>query len=339
MKLASDRCPFPSQNIRAAAVLVATIAATFLLQTSVHATLIGFDLGDAENYGVIFEGGSSGSTLNINNGAGVGHLGINGNIGIAGTGKLGLAGPLTIDGNIDFAGSVNPSSYTSGDPYVNGNITVNGAISGGHNNVQTDMNSLNTLSQTLGGETGTAITLKSGTTINANAGTLDAQGNRVFTANQTDDLSGGTGVITINGDGSHKVVINVTDNGHGFHAHQVVLTGGLKANDIIWNYAGGNATTLSGGQTLSLNSGYNGAHPDDILTGIFLDPFGTISMDSTELQGHIYGGDTHNMQLVSGEYLISPTPDIETVPDATSTILLLAPGFLLVAAFARKRAV
>src|SRR5260370_40689281 len=70
--------------------------------STAHAT--GFTLGDAANYGVLFEG-AGGNQLSINNPSGLGAN--NGNIGIDLTGVLGLNGPLVINGNVDFANAVN----------------------------------------------------------------------------------------------------------------------------------------------------------------------------------------------------------------------------------------
>ncbi len=152
--------------------------ALFLVEcaSAVHAN--GFTLEDAANYAVLFQGGGN-NQLGINNGAGLdGLAAVNGNIGIDNTspnnGKLQLSGPLVLDGNVNFAGSFVQGTNDNG-PY-SGNITVNGVISGNHSSVHADMLYLNNLSTTLGGETGTNVTITGNQTINASSGIVDASG-------------------------------------------------------------------------------------------------------------------------------------------------------------------
>src|SRR4029077_19651625 len=96
---------------------------------------------DVQNYIVMYEGGSSGAQLSINN---FGTTGIwTGDIGIAGVGKLAASGPGTLNGNINFAAPNTGQASIS-------NTTINGSINFGVSAVQTLMNTLNTLSATLG---------------------------------------------------------------------------------------------------------------------------------------------------------------------------------------------
>jgi hypothetical protein len=213
-----------------------------------------FSLGDAANYAVIFQGGG-GNRLNINNGAGLNHSAVDGNIGIAGTGSLQLSGPLTINGNVDFAGTYVQGTSDNG-PY-SGGITVNGVISGGHANVQTDLtglSGLNSLSTTLGSEAGTSIKIGTGTgytlTVDASAGTVDTSGNSVFTVTAL-NLSNGT--LTIKGDGTHSIVLDIGFSVN-IHPNQIVLTGRLTSDQVLFNLYGGNSATLAGGPALDLNS-------------------------------------------------------------------------------------
>jgi hypothetical protein len=261
----------------------------------------------------------------VNAGAGPSGQAINGNVGVAGTGKLGLSGGggvVLINGNVDFAGTVTPSSLSGGSSYVSG------TISGGQAIVQTAMNYLNTLSATLGGEAGTSISLNSGTVINASAGSIDGSGNSVF---KVTSMNLPNGTVTINGDGVHSVVINFAVVAN-FHAEHVVLTGGLTSDQVLWNFYGGNNATLDGGPTMNLVSGGGSpSHPDNILYGVFLDPYGDISITDTILYGRAFGGDSHNEQIVSGAYINAPpnnNPPPPAVPEPTTFIagtLLLLP--------------
>lgn len=286
-----------------------------------HAGLSGFDLGDADNYGVLFQGGG-GNALNINNGPGIAGLAENGAIGIGGTGSLQLSGPLVLNANIDFAGAVVDNA-----PYT-GNITVNGVISGGHANVQADLNYLNNLSLTLGAEAGTSVAINIGNganqTINASAGAIDASGNRVFNVTSLSTVNGST--LTINGDGTHKVVLNFA-NAASFNG-VIVLTGGLTSDDVLFNVYGGTSATLSGGPTLSINS--NGG----VLNGTFLDPFGEVSIVHSVLDGRLFGGDSHNEQIVSGALINAPATS-PAAPDGGSTLLLMGLGLATLAAARR----
>lgn len=288
-------------------------SAAFVCPTA-HATLQGFNLGDAANYGVIFQG-NGGNQLNVNNPSGLFANTDTANIGIAGTGQLAVSGPLAINGRVDFAGAVNEQGgYNNG-----GNVTISGPVTGGHANVQNDMNSLNALSTMLSGEAGMSVALNAGATINASAGTLDALGDKVFTVSS---INAPNGNLTINGDGSHKVVFNISGGADSnIHFNNIILTGGLTPDDVLFNLFGGDNVGLTGGPTLDLNS--NGG----TLNGVFLDPNGQISLVHTILDGRIYGGDTHNEQLVSGGTMNQPLSP-PSVPDSGSTLVLLGLGCL-----------
>jgi choice-of-anchor A domain-containing protein len=237
---------------------------------------IGFSLGDAANFAIMDEGDGT-NTINITGDT------INGNIGIGDpsgttTSKLVLTGD-TITGNIEFAGAINDTG-TSGD-------TIKGTISGGNTQVQTDLNYLNSLSATLGAETGTALTIKSASTItiNASSGKLDASGNYVFNVTA---FNGSGSTITINGNTlGHNVVINFTNAGINpdFSATTIKLTGGLTANNVLFNVASGDTLTLGG----------------DTITGTFLDPKGAVTGTGDTLNGHVYGGGGNANSTYSGD--------------------------------------
>jgi hypothetical protein len=298
--------------------VVGMVAAVTSVGTSRAAT--GFVLGDAANYSVIFQGGGN-NVLNINNGPGINGLAVNGNIGIDNTspnnGVLQLSGPLTLNADVHFAAAYTQGVQDNG-PY-SGNIQVNGTISGGHANVHSDMVYLNNLSTTLGGEGGTSVALNSGSTISGASGVLDGSGNRVFSVT---GLNAPNGTLTINGDGVHKVVFNIGFSG-GFHFNNIVLGGGLTSDDVLFNFFGGNSATLTGGPTMDVNANYSGVA--GALYGTFLDPFGTISVVNVVISGRVFGGDSHNEQIVSGAEISAP-PGLSSVPDTGSTLALLGFG-------------
>jgi hypothetical protein len=306
---------------RLVGALTTCAALTSAFQAS---AIVGFNLGDAANYSVIFQGGGN-NDLNINNGPGINDLAVSGKIGIDNTGPLHdghlqLSGPLTLNSDVHFSGTYTQGVQDNG-PY-SGNIQVNGTISGGHANVHGDMLYLNSLSTALGLESGNSVALNSGATINGSSGLLDVSGNRVFTVS---GINAPNGILTINGDGISKIVFNISAAANAnFHFNSIVLGGGLTSDDVLFNFFGGNDTTLSGGPTLDINS--NGDVGDPALYGIFLDPNGQISIVHSVLFGRIYGGDSHNEQIVSGAQINGPagTP----VPEASTVVagaLLLIP--------------
>lgn len=284
-----------------------------------HAT---FSLGDAGNYAVMYEG-NGGQQLQINNGPGPGGLAVNGDIGIGGTGRLQLSGPLIINGDVNF------SSLTANDngPY-SGNIVLNGSINANQSSVSSDLTYLNNLSSSLGGESGTSVTIGGMTsqTIDASSGTLDANGNRVFSVTSFSSFTTGDTLI-INGTANQFVVINVPDAG-GINAQfdgSIKLTGGITANQVLFNILGGMA--LTGGQTLAFSANGNTE------SGTFLDPNGDISLNSVVINGHVYGGDTHDYAIVSGaEINVTPVPEPTTIIGSAMLLFPLGASLLKIGA-------
>lgn len=270
-------------------------------------TAYAFDIGLANDYAVLYEG-NGGNTLNYNNSE------VTGDIGIGLTGKAALNGPGTITGDIDFS-AANTGQYSDSGVTVTGGVNYNVA------NVTSGLNTVNALAQTLGGEAGTSITVASGGSINASSGMLDSGGNRVFTVGS---VSFPNGTFTINGSASDYVVLNV-GSAAAFNG-AITLTGGITSSHILINMTGGNYTTLSGGNTLTIStSGLT-------TTGIFLDPNGDFQINHSILDGQIFGGDTHNVSIVSGADIVY-TPN--TVPDGGISAILLLMGIAGIG-FARR---
>jgi choice-of-anchor A domain-containing protein len=267
----------------------------------------GFVLGSASNFAVLFEGNQS-KTLNFNN------SNITGNIGIGNTGKFadagGCSGKCLISGLVEFS-AANTGQFTS-----SSGTTYTPALSAGTNplysqsTVTDALNTVNTLSQSLASESGTAVTIQNGGSLSASSGTLDSSGNRVFTATMNPFDAGQT--FTINGSASDYVVINVSNTGgHGFNG-SVVLQGGITSDHVLFNLDKGNYSTLSGGDTLTIST--NGA----TTSGIFLDPNGNIQINHSTLDGRLFGGDSQDMQIVSGANIVAP---LAPVPEPRYTLL------------------
>jgi hypothetical protein len=271
---------------------------------TVRASLSGFSLGDAANYAVLYEG-NNGHNLQMNS------AGNFGNIGIAGTGHAQLNNPATFDGSVNFA-AANTGQYSY-------NATGVTSVNYGVTQVQTDMNAMNALSASLSLEASASQTLAINThatgsqTINVSAGTTDASGNKVFNVTSMDFENGET--LTINGDGTHNVVFDINFSTH-FAGH-IVLTGGLTSDNVLFNLTGGSG--LMNGDTLQ--SAANGA----VLYGDFLDPNGTIDLNSVVLDGRVFGGDSTDMQIVSNGSVVAPL----TPPSVPEPSTILAGALLL----------
>lgn len=255
-----------------------------------------FDLGTATDFAVLYEG-NNGNSLQFNNSS------ITGNIGIDLTGKFQGNGPGTITGNIDFT-AANTNQFS------NSGLTITGAVNYSQSLVSSSLAALNSLSQSLGLETGTSTTISSGGSINASSGMLDANGNRIFTVTA---ISFANGTFTINGANTDYVVLNVAGSvgSNGLNG-SIVLAGGITADHVLINYtpSTSNLTTynndyasLTGGQTLTIST--NGATTD----ADFLDPTGNIQINHSILDGRLFGGDTQNISIVSGAEIIAPPPE------------------------------
>lgn len=273
----------------------------------------GFILGTASDYAVLYEG-TGANTLQITN------VTINGNVGVGDGGKATDSGPSTIHGRIDFS-AANTGQFSNNNA---GNVITGGV----HFNVfavTSALNTINSLSQTLLGDAGTAVAINGTQTISASAGTLftvNGQSVRVFDATSFTNSGGQT--LTINGSATDLVAINLDGLGNiQFHGG-IAFTGGITADDVLFNLGGGNYTTNTGAASLDINNNGGAA---GIARGIFLDPNGAISVVHALVdQGRIFGGDTHDMQIVSGDTITSPT-SLPNVPEP-STLLLLSSAIL-----------
>jgi hypothetical protein len=302
-----------------------------------------FTLGDAANYGLLYEG-NGGKTLNYNN------SNLVGNLGIGGTGTIGLSGPGTITGNVDFNGTSNVGNHSAPAGVVGG-VTISGAITGGVPAVSSALSTVNSLSQTLGLEAGTSTTIASGGAVAASAsdvggvggapagtlvGTSDGSGNSVFNVS---GISFANGTFTVYGTSSQFVVLNIAGNvGNNGLNGSVVLMGGITSDQVLFNYTPSTSilstynsdyTNLTGGPTMTIST--NGL----TTTGVFLNPTGDYQVNHSVVEGRVIGGDTKNSAFVSGANLDAPP-----VPEPSELVALSAMSLLGVggAFFLRRRA-
>ncbi len=283
----------------------------------------GFILGNAGTFGLMYEGAGA-NTLSYNNST------LTGNIGVGATGKFQGNGPGTINGLIEF------SAANSGQ-FSNSGLTLNPSANNPMYSVpavQSGLNTVNSLSQTLGLETGTSTTITSGGSILASSGMLDGNGNRVFNVTS---ISFSNGTFTITGAVTDYVVLNIADGvGNNGLNGSVVLAGGITSDHVLFNYTPSTSNlttynndyaTLSGGPTMTIStSGLT-------TTGVFLNPTGDFQVNHSTINGRIFGGDSKNSTFVSGNTLVAP-PD--NVPEP-STVALAVIGLLGLAARHRWR--
>ena len=307
-------------------IYIALLLTTFLAPRTAHAGFVLGAGGDATNFAILYEG-NAGKTLNFNNSS------ITGNIGIGGTGQWadagGCAGQCMVNGIVEFSAANmggNQFKSSAGTTYTPALVSgVNPLYNQTH--VQDDLTSLNSLSQSLGGESGTATDIASMGSINASSGTLDLSGNRVFTATVNSNFTQGT-TFTINGSASDYVVINVpTTGGHNFNG-SFVLSGGITSDHVLINLTAGNYATLSGGDSLAFAT--NG----HTTTGTFLDPNGDISVNNSVVDGRLFGGDSSNLQFVSGAHIVAP--QVPT-PEPAQTALVIGVPLAIALVFRRRK--
>jgi hypothetical protein len=272
-----------------------------------------FNLGGGENYALLFEG-VGGNTLQITN------VTVNGNVGVATTGNATDSGPSTINGAINFS-AANTGQFSNN----NASDVITGGVSYSVGGVTSAMNYANNLSQQLfniqTANTGTAIAINGTQTINASAGAvfiINGQAVHVFDATS---FSNSNAILTINGAATDLVAINLGGLGNiQFHGG-IQFTGGITADDVLFNIGGGNYTTQTGAPSLDIN---NNGGKNGTAQGIFLDPNGAISVTNAVVVGRVFGGDSHDFQYVSGSEIDLPP----TVPDSASTISLLGIAFI-----------
>jgi hypothetical protein len=274
--------------------------------------------GGATSYGVLFTGAGA-NTLQVTN------VTVNGNVGVGGTGLMTDSGPSTINGAVNFFAS-NTGQFS------NNNVSdvITGGVNYGVSSVNTLLSTLESLNTTLGAEAGTAVGIGTGAgqtlSINAGSGTLDANGNRVFTVTSFNTTNGNK--LIINGSATDFVVLNFSSSVN--FNNQVQLTGGITPDHILYNFVGGSG--LTGGPTLQINDNLSTNTPNCTLgvycvQGYFLDPNGAVSVVNANVLGGVWGGDTHDFQYVSG----ANVQTFVSAPEPGSLVLLASGllGFLL----------
>ncbi len=306
-------------NITQRIIRTLALAALFTIPLlPLQRAMAAFMLGGGEDYAILFQG-TGGNTLQITN------VTINGNVGVADSGQATDSGPSTINGRIDFsAADTGQFSNNNGANIITGGVHYNVA------SVQSAMNYVNSLSQQLFGDAGTAVAISNGTVLNASSGTtyvVNGQTVHVFDASSF--TNGGNQTLTINGSASDLVAINLDGIGNIQVHGGILLTGGITADDVVFNLGGGNYTTHTGAGSLDIN---NNGGTAGLAQGIFLDPNGAMDATNAEIFGRMFGGDSHDFQYVSGSTITMPPG----VPDPGATVLLMGLGLAFLAGAKKK---
>jgi hypothetical protein len=229
-------------------------------------------LGTAANFAILETSNGNISMANASN-AGF----VNGNVGVSG-GNIGDSG-VPIHGNVVLgnAAALNPNVT----PNVTGTVSVNQAA------LTAAVNSATSASATFAGLAPTLFnTSITGTTlINLAPG--------VNVANLSAVNLGNGQTLTLNGPAGSEIILNDT-GGVTLNSGHIVLTGGLTANDVVFNLTGTSGLSTSGG----LNN-------ESTLAGVFLALNGQIALSPGALTGEIISG--KNIGIASGGSVNGPS--------------------------------
>ena len=268
----------------------------------------------ATAYTVLYEG-TGGHNLQIAN------VTINGNIGVGGSGVVMDNGPSTISGRVDFS-AANSGQFHNNNGMNAGPTSVNFSAAA----VTTALTEVNSLSSNLGGEAGASIAINGAMTINASAGILDGNGNRVFNVTSYSENDGD--VVTINGDAAgDSVVFNFASSLGNVNLKGDVTLSSLSDDQVLWNFTGS-------GKNINLNTN-NSSYPALAFRGDILAPSDVLSMNAANLDGRFWGGDSSDMQIVSHDVINGPTP-VTPTPEPGS-LALLAGGLVAFGGIVRRR--
>ncbi|HEV3339865.1 MAG TPA: hypothetical protein VG125_05895, partial [Pirellulales bacterium] len=267
-------------------------------------------LGAAGNYGVLYIVGSGTHNLSITNVTIGANVGVGSSVGGNGVGKVTFSGPGIVTGRLDFApGQTN--SFSNNNSGNVGPASVNTNVAA----VASAISTVTSLNSSLGALSGTSITVNGTETINESAGTLHTVNGvtySVFTVTSYNENDGK--IFTINGDGSgDPVVLNFGPAiGNVNLGGDVALAGnGLNDDKVIWNFTSSN-------HNISLNNNAS-SYFTMAFHGIILAPNDPISLVNANLSGRVFGGDSQDMQLVSGLTLHAPMMNTATVTSGNLT--------------------
>lgn len=110
-----------------------------------------------------------------------------------------------------------------------------------------------------------------------------------------------------------SVVLNYAAGGNPQFGGDVILNG-LTDDQVLWNYTGTNNVGLN-------NNASSFALPLAFM-GDILAPNASISLVNANLDGRVWGGDSADMMIVSGDTINGPTTSVTPTPEPGSLALL-----------------
>ncbi len=258
-------------------------------------------VGQAADFAVLYNG-TGGHNLSITN------VTVNGKVGVGGTGAVQFSGPGAINGPLDFSASNSSQFHNS-----NGSNVGPSSVSYSQSSVTTALSELATLSSSLAG-TGNSLALNGNQTVLASGGLLETINGVSYRAFNVGSYSSGDGkLLTIQGDGTGTpVVLNFGFNSNVNLGGDIALLG-LSSDQVLFNFT-------SSGKNISLNNNAS-SYPNLAFQGIILALDDAMSITNANLRGRFFGGDSSDMQIVSGTTITAPeqrTP----VPEPASTALV-----------------
>lgn len=267
---------------RLAAIASVAFSVAFLVVPGASAGTI--TLGTAANYAVFGSAGTETITNSL--------VTINGNEGISAGGSIANNAPSIINGNVYESSS----GQYSGPGKLNGSLITNSSLLTTNNtdltNALTAMGGLTTNAGTLSG-------ISSATTIGA-VGTqtvVDVSGNiNLNNAN-----------LTINGASGDQFIIRVNGGMNMMGTASVLLTGGVTANDVFFDFTG------SSGDTISTKVG-------DTLNGVYIAENESMTLDGS-WNGEIIGDE--GITLMSAATVTAATAMPEGASSAVTLLMVL----------------
>jgi choice-of-anchor A domain-containing protein len=161
-----------------------------------------------------------------------------------------------------------------------------------------------------------SIAIAGNQTINESAGSrqiVNGVSYRIFNVTSYSENDGN--LLTINGERSgDPVVFNFGLSSNVNLGGDVIFTGtGLTSDDQkLWNFT-------SSGQNIQLNNNAS-SFPHSWFHGDILAPNDKISLVNANLDGRVLGGDSSDMQIVSGDTINAPV----SAPEPSSIVLVAA---------------
>ncbi|MGZ4982875.1 MAG: collagen-binding domain-containing protein [Chthoniobacterales bacterium] len=271
-----------------------------------------FNLGTAQSFTVLQVGnGSINQQIDLNNPQG----GITGNVGVTSNGTLQSNGP-TITGNLylgnnasaQFSGSYNNNRPVSGTTHLGGGSIVG---PGSYNFTSVSDNPQALLNQARLDSINASVAagrLAATSTLSNITTSMTLSGTGVYYLNSLN--LGSNATLTLSGSATDSFVFNISSIFKLVGA-QILLTGGLTADHVLFNYTGTTDVTVSGSNSL--------------LHGIILALNARVNLSPGLMIGQIISG--QDISISSGAN-VRQTALTAAVPESGQSLFLLGLGLL-----------